>query len=160
MPYLTFQLGSMGVALMVELDNQDPRVQATLERLIQRLSHFVTHEKSWSLMTVLEAEDLMERTRSEFKILYGYDFPRLTAFYMPSIALLLFYRADLDYPVIRDNMVILSQKLARRGIKINPVEMSEAMMRCWPHIVKRDSGADEAIASASAHHIKHSQVMN
>lgn len=145
---------------MIELDNQDPRVKACLSLMITQLSSLVTKEADWSLTTVSDAEDMMERLRMDFKRTYGFDFPEMTAFYMPSVALLLFYRRDLDYPVIRDHMVILAQKLARRGVRPDPMEMSEAMMRAWPHVVKRDSGVDDIANTAKNLHVKTSTLMN
>jgi hypothetical protein len=116
---------------MVQLPDDDPRMQQTLHKLQLRLNTIWSGVINQSVIDHMNG--IVMDLRSEFKRDYGYEFPRLCLFLLPSIPLITFFLADLTVEEIQQKMLVLIKNLQTAGYSINAAELAQAIITAWPH---------------------------
>ena len=116
---------------MAELDDNDPRVQAAVRRLQARLRFVGLGALDWSVLDRLE--EIVRDAAAEFKREFGYDFPPLGPFVLPSAKIVVWFRRDLDDDDVQKRLHHLLIDLTRRGIQADAREFAQAAIRLWPN---------------------------
>jgi hypothetical protein len=117
---------------MRELDDNDPRLIAAADLLLEALQPFVGQHFDAGRLD--EVCDLVQQHRIAFRRAYDADFPPLVPFVLPSIRFIHFVRADIDDREIRIQLRNLLVQLSRRGPGVLPpaIEIVRAVKQCWP----------------------------
>lgn len=115
---------------MAELPEDDYRLTKGLNNLLDRLR--VQMERgtpSWDQLLYIAYNH-----RMDFKRETGYDFPRVSPFYLPSVRFAAFFLSDRDEQSAGLQVHIVLRDLATKGFTVSALEVAAAVRKCWPHI--------------------------
>jgi hypothetical protein len=114
----------------LELDTIDQRTAASMHLLTRKLATLLNRE--FSVNAIEAMRYIVDDHRTTFKREQGFDFPELVPFYLPSVGLIVWYRADLDDMAIRNKLLMLLRQLGERGKPVSAIEVAAAVKRAWP----------------------------
>lgn len=115
---------------MAELPEGDFRLTNGLNDLLSRLRVQVERgTPTWD-----ELRDIAYNHRMDFKRETGYDFPRVSPFYLPSVRFAAFFPSDRDEQTAGLQVHLVLRDLATKGFKVSALEVATAVKKCWPHI--------------------------
>lgn len=118
---------------MAMLDNQDERVQNGLRELSQSLSHYVRSFAKFDQSLVDQVKFIINDHATKFKLEYGYEFPPLGLFVLPTARFIICARRDLENKEIHNQLLSWLRQFAAKGIHPSAMEVAAAVSQCWPH---------------------------
>jgi hypothetical protein len=118
---------------MPMLDNHDERVQNGLRELGQALSRFVTNFAQFDQSLIDRVQYIVSDHAAKFKAEYGYEFPPLATFVLPSARFIICCRRDLEDKEIHQQLLMWLRQFAAKGIHPSAMEVAHAVRQCWPN---------------------------
>jgi len=118
---------------MAMLDNHDERVQNGLRDLGQSLSRFVTTYATFDQSLIDRVQYIVSDHAVNFKATYGYEFPPLGLFVLPTARFIICARRDLEPKEIHNQLLVWLRQFADKGIHPSAMEVAVAVQKCWPH---------------------------
>jgi len=117
---------------MPTLDNHDERVQNGLRELGRSLGKFVTNFVTFDQSLVDRVEYVIKDHAAKFKLQYGYEFPELGLFVLPTARFIICARKDLEHHEIHAQLLVWLRQFAEKGIHPSAMEVAVAVQKCWP----------------------------
>lgn len=115
---------------MVELEDDDPRLIVSANKLLERLQPFVG--RNFDAANLDAICELVQDHRVAFRREHNADFPPLVPFVLPSLKFIHFVRADIEDKEIHIQLRNLLVQLSRRGALPSAMEVAKAVKLCWP----------------------------
>jgi hypothetical protein len=116
--------------LMREFDDDDPRLIASANKLLESLQPYVGQH--FDIGNIERIYDVVKDHRAAFRREHGSDFPPLVPFILPSLKYIHFVRADIEDREISIQLRNIIVQLSRRKVLPHSLEIASAAKRCWP----------------------------